>query len=189
MKLTRTKFITVNALLCAIVLLFVVFPIAIGIVQLAFIPLVAIIISAEFVGLKNGIFTGLFFGVVSLAIAYLRPSSILYFAFQNPMVSVLPRILIGVSAYFAAKGFRKLFPKLPEMISYGVGAFSGVATNTIGVLGMILLWYYNRPLSGGSAITWEFIAAIVVSNSLLEILICTVITPPIILALKKAFRV
>src|SRR5690554_6555235 len=98
MKLTRTKFITVNALLCAIVLLFILVPITIGTVQLAFIPLVAVIISAEFVGWKNGLFTGLFFGIVSLASAYLRPASLLYFAFQNPMVSILPRILIGISA-------------------------------------------------------------------------------------------
>ncbi|MFW5780707.1 MAG: ECF transporter S component [Bacillota bacterium] len=189
MKLSRTKFITVNALLCAIVLLFILFPITIGTVQLAFIPLVAVIISAEFVGLKNGIFTGLFFGIVSLISAFIRPS-LLYFAFQNPMVSVLPRILIGIAAYFATKGFRKLFPKLPEMISYGVGAFAGVVTNTIGVLGMILLWYYNTPLeSVGTAITWEFISGIIVTNSLLEILICTVITPPIVFALRKAMRV
>ncbi|MDD4316452.1 MAG: ECF transporter S component [Clostridia bacterium] len=189
MKLTKTQFLTTNALLFAIVILFAIFPFAIGTVQLAFIPLIAIIISAQFIGLKNGLITGLFFGLLSLTIAFIHPASVLYFAFQNPLVSVLPRILIGVSAYFAAVGFRKLFPKLPEIISYAVGSAAGVITNTAGVLGLILAFYYGRPLgSSGSAISIEFISAIIVSNSLLEILICTVITPPIIIALKKAFK-
>lgn len=190
MKLSRTQFITTNALLFAIVLLFVIFPLAIGTVQLAFIPLVAIIISAQFIGLKNGIMTGLFFGLVSLAIAYMRPTSILYFAFQNPAISVLPRILIGIAAYYAAAGWRKLFPKLPAVFSYAVGSAAGVITNTVGVLGLILAFYNGRPLgTAGAAINIEFISAIIVSNSLIEILICTVITPPIILALKKAFKI
>lgn len=190
MKLTKTQFITINALLFAIVLLFVIFPVAIGTVQLAFIPLVAIIISAQFIGLKNGLVTGLFFGLVSLTIAYLRPTSILYFAFQNPLVALLPRVLIGVSAYFAAAGFRKLFPKLPSVFSYAVGSAAGVITNTIGVLGLILAFYNGRPLgTTGSAINIQFISIIIVKNSLLEILICTLITPPIVLALKKAFKV
>lgn len=190
MKLTKTQFITINALLFAIVLLFVIFPVAIGTVQLAFIPLVAIIISAQFIGLKNGLITGLFFGLLSLTTAYLRPTSILYFAFQNPLVALLPRVLIGVSAYFAAVGFRKLFPKLPSVFSYAVGSAAGVITNTIGVLGLILAFYNGRPLgTTGSAINIQFISIIIVKNSLLEILICTLITPPIVLALKKAFKV
>lgn len=190
MKLTKTQFITINALLFAIVLLFVIFPVAIGTVQLAFIPLVAIIISAQFIGLKNGLITGLFFGLVSLTIAYLRPTSILYFAFQNPLVALLPRVLIGASAYFAAIGFKKLFPKLPAVFSYAVGSAAGVITNTVGVLGLILAFYYGRPLgTTGSAINIQFISFIIVKNSLLEILICTLITPPIVLALKKAFKI
>lgn len=187
MKLTRNQLITINALLCAIVLLFVLVPISIGTVQLAFIPLVAIIISAEVVGLKNGIITGLFFGIVSFISSFSSPS-ILYFAFNNPLVSVLPRILIGIGAYYAAFGFKKLFPKLPPVISYGVGAAAGVIINTVGVLGMILALYHGRTLSIGSAINMQFISAIVIANSLLEILICTVITPPIVLAIKMAFK-
>lgn len=188
MELSRTKFITINALLCAIVLLFVFVPISIGTIHLAFIPLVAIIISAEFVGLKNGIFTGFFFGIVSLISSYINPTSILYFAFQNPLISVLPRILIGISAYYAAKGVRKLLPKLPEVFSFGAGAFAGVVTNTIGVLGLILVRYHGKGLANGIAINLKFISAIIVTNSLIEILICTAITPPIVLALKKAFK-
>ncbi len=188
MKLSRTQFITVNALLCAIVLLFVLVPMQIATIHLAFVPLVAIIISAEFVGLKNGIFTGFFFGLVSLITSYITPTSILYFAFQNPLISIVPRVFIGISAHFVTKGVQKLLPKLPQVFSFGAGAFAGVITNTIGVLGLILLIYYGRNLAGGVVINLKFISAIVLSNSLIEILICTAITPPIVLALKKAFK-
>lgn len=188
MKLNRTQFITTNALLCAIVMLFIFFPISIGTVQLAFIPLIAVIISAEFVGLKNGIFTGLFFGLLSLLSSFIRPS-LLYFAFQNPLISVLPRILIGIAAYYATIGTKKLFPKLPAIFSYSVGTIAGVLTNTIGVLGLILLLYNGEPLSIGSAISLKFISTIIVGNSILELVLCTIITPPIVLALKKAFKI
>lgn len=188
MKLTRNQLITINALLCAIVLLFVFVPITIGTVQLAFIPLVAIIVSAEFIGWKNGMFTGLFFGLVSLISAIVRPSP-LSFAFYNPMVSIVPRVLIGLSAYFAAAGVKKISSKIPDYVSYSVGAIAGVVTNTVGVLGMIAAFYFGTTLEGtATAITWPFIAGIIVSNSLLEIAICAVIVPPIVMALKTAFK-
>ncbi len=189
MKLSKTQSITTNAFLCAIVLLFVLVPIPIHTIQLAFIPLVAIIISAEFIGLKNGIFTGLFFGIVSLISSFLSPTSLLYFAFQNPAISILPRVLIGVSAYYATKGFKKFFPKAPDILSYASGSLAGVLTNTIGVLGLILVFYHGKTLNNGTALNWQFISAIIVSNSIIEIIICTIVTPPIVVALKKAFRI
>lgn len=189
MKLNRTQLITTNALLSAIVLLFVFVPVNIGPVQLAFIPLVAIIISAEFIGVKNSLFTGLFFGILSLIGSFMQPS-LLAFAFNNPLVSVLPRILIGVASYYATIGIKKAFPKLPTIFSYSIGTVAGVLTNTIGVLGMILLLFNGKPLGEiNSSISIGFIGGIVITNSLLELAICTIITPPIIIALKKAFQI
>lgn len=183
---TRSQIIAVNALLCALVLLFVIFPVQIGVLSLAVIPIIAIIVSAELMGWFNGMITGLFFGLVSLINHLVRPG-VLSFAFYNPLISILPRILIGVAAYFSVKGFSKLFPKAPLLFAHGLGALCGVITNTVGVLGMILLFYSGRPLgSGGSAIGTEWLVGVILTNSLLEAAVCTVLTPPIVLAIKKS---
>ncbi len=182
---SKSQIITINAVLCALVLIFVAFPIQIGILSLAVIPIIAIIISAETLGVVNGMITGLFFGIISLVGQLIRPS-VLSFAFYNPMISVLPRILIGVASYYSIRGICKLFPKIPALVANGVGAFCGVLTNTVGVLGMIMLFYYGRPLgSGGSAIGFPWLAGILLTNSILEAVVCTLLTPPLVIAVQK----
>lgn len=186
---SKSQIITINAVLCALVLIFVAFPIQIGILSLAVIPIIAIVISAETLGVLNGMITGLFFGLVSLIGQLIRPT-VLSFAFYNPLVSILPRILIGVASYYAIRLCFKLFPKMPPVIANGIGAFCGVLTNTVGVLGMIMLFYYGRPLgSGGSAIGFPWLAGILVSNSILEAAVCTVLTPPLVMAVKKVCQI
>ncbi len=180
----KSQVVAINALLCALVLLFIFFPIKIGIVSLAVIPIIAVIISAEVLGVFNGALTGLFFGFISLIGNLIQPS-VLSFAFYNPMVSIVPRILIGVASFYVAKGLFSLFPKLPKIFGYAAGAAAGVITNTIGVLGMILAFYDGKILQGGSAISMEWVMGIVVTNSILEIVVCTIVTPPIVLAVKK----
>lgn len=189
-KYTRAQLLTINALLCAIIVIFLIFP-ALGPVKLAFIPIVAVIISTELVGLKNGIFSGFFFGLVSFVSSYISPS-LLSLAFHNPLISIVPRILIGVATYYASKGASKLFPKLNPVFSYAAGSAAAVITNTSLVLGAILLFHYGTTFSfnGVSAqIGWQWLTAILLTNSVIELAICTLITPPIVYALKKAVKI
>ncbi len=185
-KFTRTQLIAINALLTAIIFLFVLVPISIGPLQLAFIPLVAVIVSAEFIGWKNGLITGLTFGLVSLLSAFVRPN-ILSQVFYNPLVSVLPRVLIGVVTYFVMRGVQKGLPRLNPIFSYAIGAAMGVITNTTLVLGTILLLHFGATF-GGLYIGWEWIVATITGNFLIELGVCTAITPPIVLALQKSRR-
>lgn len=197
---SRSQIITMNAVLCALVLTFVLFPIKIGILSLAVIPLVAVIIAAELFGFVNGMLMGLFFGLCSLLSAFIQPN-VLSFAFYNPLVSIVPRVLIGLTAYFSAAGVHTLFLKIAEkrqkellppakvtidLFANAVGAVVGVVTNTAGVLGMILAFHFGKPIgSTGSAIGWEWLAGVIISNSILEVAVCAVVTPPIVFAVKK----
>ena len=61
----------------------------------------------------------------------------LSFIFYNPIVSVLPRILIGITSYYTYM----LIKIKNEPIKIGIAAAVGTATNTIGVLSMIYLFY------------------------------------------------
>lgn len=183
----RARLVTIHALLCAIIVIFLIFP-AIGPVKLAFIPIVAVVVSAQLLGLKHGVITGLFFGLVSFAGSYISPS-LLSQAFHNPLISIAPRVLVGVSAYFAGAGVRKLFPKSKRLFSYAAASAAAVITNTALVLGAILAFHFGTTFSlNGAAATigWQWLSAILVSNFLIELAACTVITPPILVALNKA---
>ena len=90
---SRSQILVINALLCAIVMLFALVPIKIGALDLAVIPIIAIIISAEVMGLANGMLTGLFFGLVSFLNHLVKHPSVLSDIFvKNPLLLIfLPK--------------------------------------------------------------------------------------------------
>lgn len=198
-RYTHSQIIALNSLICALIVLFVVIPIKIGPLDLAVIPIVAIIICTEILGLFNGMMSGLFFGLVSLINHLIRPGLLSQIFIYNPLVTFLPRILISFSVYFSIKllGFlfskikynsglsEKVTPKILDTVKYAVGGFLGVLTNTVGVLGLIYAFYSNSTLQSGLAITKEFIIGIITTNSVIEAIVCTVLAPAITLAVKK----
>ena len=66
----------------------------------------------------------------------------------------------------------------------GVSSALGVCANTALVLGMIWL-LYNGKTVGDSAITPEFMMGLVSLNFVIEIIVMTVLTPPIVYAIRK----
>lgn len=71
---------------------------------------VPVIIGAVLEGPLVGTAIGLIFGVFSLIQAILAPTGPADVWFQNPVVSVLPRLLIGVMAWLTYKGVRRATP-------------------------------------------------------------------------------
>ncbi len=183
---SKSKLIATHALLTAIIMLFVFVPITIGVLQLAFIPIIAVIISACVLGWKHGAISGAVFGIVSFISAFIRPT-ILSLAFYNPLISVFPRIMIGITVYFAMIAMEKLLPKMPQLIKFGIASAVGVVTNTAFVLGMILLFYFGTDFSG-VIIGWEWFVGVISGNFIIELIVCTVVTPSIIIAVKKVFK-
>lgn len=69
--------------------------------------------------------------------------------FKDPLVSILPRMFIGVTAYFAYAALRRR----NEVLAIGVGSAIGAITNTVLVLGMaVLRKYMALPVAGGVAV-------------------------------------
>lgn len=66
----------------------------------------------------------------------------------------------------------------------GVSAALGVCANTALVLGMIWLLYRGKTV-GDSAITPEFMMGLVSLNFVIEVVVMTVLTPPIVYAIRK----
>jgi uncharacterized membrane protein len=86
----------------------------------------------------------------------------------------LPRILIGVLAYYAYR----LLRRWPNVAS-GVAGLVGTLTNSIGVLGLLLL------LGTAEAAT---MVPVILTNVPFEIILAVVITVPVVAALRAAWR-
>ncbi|KUK82646.1 MULTISPECIES: ECF transporter S component [Petrotoga] len=175
-----------------------------GFTPLGFIPIppanattmhIPVIIGAILEGPVAGMIIGLIFGVSSIIQALLRPN-ILSFAFINPLVSVLPRILIGLVSYYSYRLVFELFSSNKEKVSkwrnsvsVGVGAALGTLTNTVGVLSMMYLLFADR-IATAMGVAREAVGGVMLgiglTNGIPEIIIAVLITVGVIRAVKKA---
>lgn len=145
-----------------------------------------VIIGAIIEGPIVGAIIGFIFGIFSIyqAITTPTPTS---FLFLNPIIAVLPRVLIGITSYYAYR----LMPGKIQGIKAAAGAIIGTLTNTIGVLGLIYLIYLERfttvigisPEKGKAAII-----GIATTNGIPEILVSTAIIVPVIVGVKRIRR-
>lgn len=161
----RTRKIVVTGVLGAIAIL-------LGLTRLGFIPWVSgvsltimhvpVIIGAVLEGPLVGVGIGLIFGIFSMIQAAIAPTGPTDVWFTNPLLSVLPRLLIGPVAWLVWRAL-KHWPAV-GLISAGV---AGSLTNTIGVLGMIGLLGY---------VPWAALGPIVITNGLPEAVAAGLIT-------------
>lgn len=160
-------------------------------VQITFMH-IPVIIGAIVEGPFVGAFIGMVFGLTSLYTAVQQSALPIAFAFLNPLVSILPRILIGIVAHYVYKGFNNVFKGKKQVVSIGVSAAAGTLTNTIGVLGMIYILYAKRYIE--ALITWLGLSAdttpvyIFVSalpNFIAELISSIILCVPIVLAVKR----
>lgn len=198
-KYTKSQIIAINSLVAALILLFAIFPLSVGALQLAVLQIIAILICTELLGLLNGMLSGLFFGFVSLITHLMRPGVLSPMFISNPLITFFPRIMMPVVVFFTIKLFdlifskinyksekaEKITPKILDTVKYAVAAFTGVLTNTAGVLGFMYAFYGETTLKTGVAITAKYIMLIVSGNSIIEAAVCTALTPAIVIAVKK----
>lgn len=162
--------------------------IVLGMTPLGFIPIppvnatimhVPVIIGAILEGPIVGAMIGLIFGIFSTIRAVTNPTSPISFVFFNPIVSVLPRVLIGITSYYVFN----LIKSKNNYLKIAAGAIVGSLTNTIGVLGFIYLIYLNRYAKAfgiSVAAAKASIASIGVINGIPEAIISMLIVVPII---------
>ncbi len=103
---------------------------------------VTVVIAAIVLGPKDGAIIGGVWGVIDWIRAFVAPTSPLApMVFTNPLVSVLPRILIGVVAGWLYIWFQRRGKDALGMTLAGV---AGSLTNTILVLGLIGTLYRTK---------------------------------------------
>jgi uncharacterized membrane protein len=174
MTSSRTRKIVLTGILGAV-------SIILGITHWGFIPWfsgasltvmhVPVIIGAILEGPWVGLSIGLIFGVFSLIQAAIAPTGPADVWFTNPVVSVLPRLLIGPVAWIVWKLLQKW--EIPGLIISGI---AGSLTNTVFVLSALGLFGF---------LPWQAIATIAAGNGLPEAGAAAVLVLIIVAAWKR----
>lgn len=165
-----------------------------GLTGLGFIPLpfmkatimhIPVIIGAIVEGPVVGALVGSVFGIFSIYQAFTAPTPT-SFIFYNPIIAIVPRILIGIVSYYVYTLLKNKFKK--ESVPIGIAAVLGSLTNTAGVLGLTYVFYleqYSRALNINPSTAGAAIATIGATNGIPEALIAALITIPVVLTIKK----
>lgn len=151
---------------------------------------IPVIVGAILLGPKIGGVLGGIMGVATFSRAWLMPIGPLDLFFRNPIVSILPRIFIGILAYYAYCGLVKLVKK--KYAALVLASLVGALVNTVFTLGTLMVVYYDalNALTGKEmGITaWGLIGIIMTTNAIGELLATGIIVPPIVASLKKVRR-
>lgn len=149
--------------------------IVLGATGLGFIPMptlagratimhVPVILAAILEGPVVGAFTGLIFGIYS----FLTPTGAVP---ADPIVRIVPRVLIGVTAYYTYRLFGKY-----KQWGAAAAAIVGTLTNTVGYLGLASLIGY---------LPWAASAAIVVTQTPFELILAVFLVVILTKALQR----
>jgi uncharacterized membrane protein len=153
-------------------------------VTIAFLPAMA---TAMLVGLYPGLIVAAFAGIFTLIRAYFVVTLLAPFL-QNPLISVVPRMMIAVTVFVCFKALSKT--KLPKVVSVAISAGVGSITNTVGVLGLTWLVYAERLGNAVSNIghvsVWAFMVFVITTNAILELAVNIVLCTAVVLALRRA---
>lgn len=136
--------------------------IVLGLTPLGIIPLglinpttmhIPVIVAAIAEGPVVGALVGLIFGVYSLLNALLRNPSPVAFVFYNPLISVLPRILIGITTYYSYMALKKVSSKNLRGLTQILW---------IAIIGFLLYLMYKNITTGASVLNITFVAILIV---------------------------
>ena len=148
--------------------------IQIGIISLTIIH-IPVLIGGIFGGRKVSIALGIVFGLSSLIVALTRPVSPIDILFQNPLISVLPRVLFGWILYEMYVGFNKIIPNKFAAIS--VTMVLSTFVHTILVLIPLFLIGGGAGYFGDKLV--PFIFGVIAANGIWEMLAALLIGGPI----------
>ncbi len=136
-------------------------------------------IAVSITGGKKGFISGgLIFGCCSFFLAVIIANPV----FINPLVSILPRIFIGVTAFFSyvlvsklTKSAKKLFVK--DVLPISIAAALGILTNSVCTI--FMMWVFNA--SDLAAV----MTVIISFNFLAEVIGAMVLCPVYVKVMKR----
>lgn len=142
---------------------------------------IPVIIGSALLGPIGGLVLGTTWGLTSYFYA-LTLGTIEAMIFLNPMVSIVPRILVGLLVSYSTLALTKVIKK--EHLRYALVALIGTLTNTILVLSAIFLFASSGLISFNQAVS-TIVAIVISTNGLLELFSALFLVPTVILAIRK----
>ena len=184
--------------------------ITIGVIEITTLHIV-VILGATILGAKYGALLGGIWGITCIV----RAVQMGFIPFVNPVVSLFPRILVGLVAALVFIGLSKT--KLPKIVSLALSALAGTVTNTTCVLSALKLCddvkivygdihlilgktdllikagelSFNgfEALFGDGAKTIEVIAGTIIgTNGIIELVAALILVPSIYMATHKIIK-
>lgn len=189
---SKTLRMSVLAMFIAIIILQTTIPIIgyipIGPLEITIIP-VTVVIATILMGTLDGAIVGGVWGLITFIRAFAWPTSPLAaIVFVNPVVSVLPRILIAVVAGVVYSSITKHIKSNSASIS--IAAILGSLTNTVVVLGLIYVFYkaqapqlYHLNIKD----LLPYLLGVVGTNGIPEAIFSGIVAPLIVTPLQKSF--
>ncbi len=156
--------------------------IELGIVSITIIH-IPVLIGGIFGGKRVAISLGLAFGLASLMVAFLRPTLPASFIFQNPLVSVLPRILFGYFLYLIYEMFTKYLSNKLLVITFTF-VISTLVHTVLVLVPMYIFFAESSTFTG----VFPFIYGIMLTNGIFEALIAGLVGAPIAHRLQIELR-
>lgn len=191
MKSTKTRNLTLSAILAAFIFLFGLTPL--GLIPLGFINVtilvLPVIIGTLSLGLGHGLVLGFFFGLVSLmsvlGLSMTPPSALAgTLLAASPVLAIvmcfLPRLLVPLFAHLAYNLMERLAGR---RVAIPVSAAIGSLTNTVFYLGLMYLFYQFAALDVTKVVNLILGVAFIAGAS--EAAVSAILSFPIMMALDK----
>ncbi len=169
---------------------------SLGLIPLGFCNVTLLVIPVAVgtihMGWKNGLVLGAAFAATSLISAFLRPSALVATLMgASPALAIIMTVIPRLCIPLMIAGVFRVAEKLPfargrETLPAAIAAACGSLTNTVLYLGLMLLFYMACGIDNATVLTT--IAAVAGGAGPLEAVAAAIITPPIVLALKKTIR-
>ena len=193
----KTRRVALLAVMLALVVVLSFLPLNLGaaVLALTILPVLVVALTQDIV---TSAAAGLLMGLTSCLMAYtVNAGTLTAPMFQNPLVSVLPRVFVplvvfgartGLSAAVATVSRRHSLSARAEKTCFAaadyVSAALGVVTNTALVLGMIWLVYGGKQV-GNAYVSPEFVMGMVSLNFVIEVIVFPLLSPPIAYAVRR----
>ena len=179
----KTRKLVLAAVFMALIAVMTVVPytgyINYGLIEITTLHLIVILGSVT-LGWKYGTLLGTFWGFTCMLRAFTNPAFIL---FTNPMISVVPRIFVGMVPGLVFEALKNGNRKIAVAIAAAAGTF----TNTVLVLSAL---YIFGGMMSSFAVMYELfktiITTVITLNGGLEMAAAVVLVPLIYTALQKS---
>lgn len=191
-KTLSVKRLTLISLMIALTAVLALTPI--GMIRLPIVSItiahVPAIITAVTIGLLDGVIVAFSFGALSLYLAITSPTSVLDPFFVNPLISILPRLLIPIVAYFTYKLLVKLLSKVRagNQIATVTAIVLGNLTNTFGVYTMLYLVYAREIAEKAGKPAIELIIGAISLTTLWKTIGIVIIASPVVYAINRVYK-